>query len=320
MCTPALRALKCRFPQAQLTVAARQAGCDLLSGLPWIDGLVALPSRPGPALLWQLADRLAPASRDLCVIFPHSLRAALLAWLAHGARRVAYGRGYRRWLLTDAVAPHREEGVIAPIYMAREYLELVAPLGCVDDGAGLELYADPLARRVVRERCVGSGPLVAFAPGAAFGPSKQWMPERYAAVADALRESHGARCLLLTGPGEEATRDAVQAAARVPLLVAQGGAPSVSLLKAAIAEADLFIGNDSGPRHIAIAFAKPVVCIMGSTSPRYTDSPWERGQVLRIDVDCGPCQKPRCATDHRCMKGIAVEDVVCAARAFLPPR
>jgi heptosyltransferase-2 len=160
--------------------------------------------------------------------------------------------------------------------------------------------------------------VVGIAPGAAFGPSKCWLPERYAAVADALAERAGARCVLLTGPGEEATREAVLSAARHPLIECHGGAPGIARLKATIARLDLHIGNDSGPRHLAIAFGKPVICIMGSTSPRYTDSPWERGEVLRVDVDCGPCQQPTCATDHRCMTRIDVPRVVDAALRHLP--
>jgi heptosyltransferase-2 len=101
------------------------------------------------------------------------------------------------------------------------------------------------------------------------------------------------------------------------LIEYHGGAPSIARLKAAIAGVDLLIGNDSGPRHIAIAFKKPVVCIMGSTSPAYTESPWEWGEVLRVDVDCGPCQKPHCVTDHRCMTGVTVERTVAAAVKWL---
>jgi len=156
-------------------------------------------------------------------------------------------------------------------------------------------------------------------PGAAFGPSKQWPPERFAAVADALVAEYGARVLLLHGPDEAAVADAVAAHARTPLLRLPGP-PSVAQLKAAVSLLDLMVSNDTGPRHLAVAFGVPVVCVMGPTSPRYTASPWERGEVVRIEVDCGPCQRPYCATDHRCMTGIAPARVVRAAAAWLPAR
>jgi heptosyltransferase-2 len=316
MCTPALRALRSRHPNAHITLAGNRASIEMLDGLPYANAAITLPPRAGWADFRRAAAAL-PARPDLGIAFPHSTRAALLL-LATGCRaRLGYNRGGRSLLLTHRVEPHRESGSIAPIYMAREYLSLLAPLGCADDHAGLALHAPAQARTELRARLDPARPVVGIAPGAAFGPSKRWLPERFAAVADALHESSNAQCLLFTGPGEEDTRDAVLAAARHPLLDVQQPAPSVAKLKAGIAELDLLIGNDSAPRHIAIAFGVPVICIMGPTAPAYTTSPYERGEVIRVDVDCGPCQKPTCVTDHRCMKQITVAHVVDAARQFL---
>ncbi len=315
MCTPALRALKNRFPDAELTVTGPPSVCDTLAGPAWIDRLYPLPHRaPAPALL-RAARELAPFSRDLAVVFPHSFRAALLARLTGARRRIGYDRGGRRWLLTDRPAPHRENGVITPVYMVKEYLELIAPLGCSGDGRGPELAADPGECARIRGELGGGGPVVVVAPGAAFGPSKRWPAERFARAADLLAERRGARCVLVTGPGEEDTRAAVLAAAQRPLREFPGG--GIARLKAVIAVSDLLLGNDSGPRHIAVALGRPVICVMGPTSPRHTEGPWERGRVLRVDVDCGPCQKPVCATDHRCMTQTTPEQAAEAAMEWL---
>lgn len=316
MATPALRALARRFPGARLTVAARQSGCALLEGLPWISGFLPLPAQPGMLQMRHAARQLG-ARPDLAVLLPHSFRAALFAWHTGARQRIGYDRGGRGWLLTRRVPPHREAGKIAPVYMVDEYLGLACALGAADDGAGPELAVADTDRAAVCALLPAARPIVAIAPGAAFGPSKCWPAERYAAVADALHARHGAACLLLIGPGEEATRDAVRTAARFPLIDVQGASPSIGKLKAAIEAAHLLIGNDSGPRHIAIALKRPVICLMGPTSPRYSTGPYEQGQVLRVDVDCGPCQKPVCATDHRCMTRISAENVVAAATPWL---
>lgn len=318
MCTPALRLLRKRFPNACLTVGGRAGVVALLKDLPGVDRFVTLPGRSGFKAMHTASRELAATPVDLAVVFPHSFRAALLARMTGARRILGYDRGHRHWILTDRVPPYREAGKITPVYMAHEYLDLLKPLGVEDDGEGLQLGVNNTVRREVQTQLAGDGPLVALAPGAAFGESKRWPAERFAGVADALADQAGARCVLVTGPGEEATRDAVRAAARTTLLCGDDDAPTLDTLKATLATADLLVGNDSGPRHIAIAFRKPVICIMGPTSPRYTDSPWERGRVLRVDVDCGPCQKPTCATDHRCMTGISVEAVTRAAREFLP--
>lgn len=323
MCTPALRALRRRYADGVLTAAGPAAACALLEGLDWIDKLVPVPRRPGPRAMMALGRQLRAHAPDVCVVFPHSFRAALLARLTGATRRIGYRRGGRTPLLTDPVAPYRENGKITPIYMAREYLDLVAPLGCENDGKGLELHADPgeveAVRGLLADANAGSGrrPVVGFAPGAAFGPSKCWPPERYARVANTLIEQLGATAVLMTGPGEADTRAAILDKMRHPMLECHDGNPTIARLKAAISQVDLLICNDSGPRHIAVAFGKPVVCVMGPTSPRYSEGPWEKGRVLRVDVDCGPCQKPVCTTDFRCMTQITPEMVVRAALEFL---
>jgi heptosyltransferase II len=314
MCTPALRALHRLYPSASIVVAARPAICELLAGLPYVEACAAFPKRGGRSAINMI--RRQYGKPDLAVVLPHSFRAAWAARMLGARYRLGYDRNGRRLLFTHAMDAHRDEGRIAPVYMAKEYLELVAAIGAEDDNAGLELHADPEIVEAFSERVEGDGPLVGFAPGAAFGPSKRWIPERYAEVADALREQRGARCVLLTGPGEEDTRAAVQASAKVPLLL-PGDKPTIGLLKAAISRCDLLIGNDSGPRHVAVAFQVPVVCIMGPTSPVYSEGPYEKGVVLRIDVDCGPCQKPICHTDHRCMTGISTKWVTESALELL---
>ncbi len=317
MATPALRALHRRFPTARMTVAGRGAICGLLEGLPWVSSLVPLPAQPGVADMIRFRRALNPKP-DLCVALPHSFRSGCLAWWSGATRRLGQNRGGRRWMLTDVVEPHREDGHIVPIYMGHEYLDLVAALGCEDDGEGLELSAPANDLAEVRRLLGDGGPVIGLAPGAAFGPSKLWPPERFAALADELTVRKRARGVLITGPGEEDTRNAVVQAAKHPLFDLQCQPPTLGRLKAILASVDLLIGNDSGPRHIAVAFKKPVICLMGPTSPRYSEGPWERGEVLRVAVDCGPCQKPVCTEDHRCLTQIPVERAVEAAMRWLP--
>ena len=317
MATPALRALRRYYPDATITATGRGGCCAVLAGLASVDRWVPLPDRPRFWQSFALARDFGTDKPDLAVIFPNSPRATWLAWLSGASYRIGFARGGRGILLNKALPRFRAGGNRVPRYTALEYLAIVEALGAVSDNDGLDLAVEEDERVAVRAYLDPRRPVVGFAPGAAFGPSKRWLPERFAAVADRLHEECDAQCVLMTGPGEEETRDAVLAAANSPLIQCHEGNPSIERLKATIAEVDVLVGNDSGPRHIAIAFDKPVICIMGSTSPLLTDSPWERGEVIRIDVDCGPCQKPDCVTNHRCMTGVTVDRVVEATKAHL---
>jgi len=317
MCTPAIRALHRRFPIAEVTVVGKQALCELVEGLSYVHRTIPIPGTAHFRELWDVARRIRPWAEDLVVIFPHSFRAALLGFLSRARRRLAYSRNGRRMLLTDAVPPNRVRGKIVPEYMTTEYLKLVAALGCEDDHVGLELRADEESLAMLAPKLEGDGPLVGIAPGAAFGPSKQWLVDRFAAVADRLREEFGARCVLMTGPGEDEVRESITRLSRHGLIRYDDGKPSVRLMKALVSQLDLMISNDSGPRHVAVAFGVPVICIMGPTAPVYSEGPYEKGERIRVEVDCGPCQKPVCTTDHRCMTRISVDRVVRAAAKYL---
>jgi len=96
-------------------------------------------------------------------------------------------------------------------------------------------------------------------------------------------------------------------------------APPTSLaeLVALIAGAALQLGNDTGPRHIAVALGVPAVVLIGPTDPRHTAHQLERQRVLREDVACSPCGLKTCPIDQRCMTRISPERVAAAAAELL---
>jgi heptosyltransferase-2 len=86
---------------------------------------------------------------------------------------------------------------------------------------------------------------------------------------------------------------------------------------ALIAGAALQLGNDTGPRHIAVALGVPAVVLIGPTDPRHTAHQLERQRVLREDVACSPCGLETCPIDQRCLTRIAPERVAAAAAELL---
>ncbi len=328
MATPAFRALRQGFPDAHLGVVLRPYVEPILRGASWFDEVIAVEDR-GAKNFAALVARLRRGRFDLGLILPNSFRAALEFWLGGVRRRVGYERRRRGPLLTDPIpAPRDENGRFSPQNMVDYYLRLCQAVGCEDLSQREELFITLECQRradaLLEKWAIGPEDLlIGINPGGAFGSSKLWLPERFAAVADALAERHRARIILFGAPSERPILKAVAEAMTNPPILPGPGDLDLDVLKPLMRRCGLLVTNDTGARHYAVAFEVPLVCIMGSTSPLYTNVNLERQVIVRVDVDCGPCQKKVCTTDHRCMTLITPEMVLEAAEGLLsrfPPR
>ena len=143
-------------------------------------------------------------------------------------------------------------------------------------------------------------------------PAKRWFPDRFAEVALALAAAWGAKAVITGGPGEAAiAADIERDLAGNCLNLA--GRTSVRELMTLIKRCNFFITNDSGPMHLAAAFGVPLVAIFGSTDHSTTYPLSDTAIVVRESVDCAPCMKRECPTDHVCMTSVTAETVIATA-------
>lgn len=326
MATPAFARLAAHFGRERLTLVCLPAGKPLLEGNDWFREILPYERagrHKGALGAWRFCADLRARRFDLGILLPNSMGSALQFWLGGVRRRVGYFKEGRR-LLLHAGRPrdHDANGRFVPKYTGQYFMDLLDVLGLPPAPLAPSLPVSATEREAaathLRAALPGDGPLVVLAPGAAFGPSKLWPAARFAEVAQALRRE-GARLLISFGPGEEATVQAVQAALDTPAATSAG--LNLGTLKAVYEQAALVLTNDTGPRHVALALGRPVVCIMGPNDPRYSALPGAREVVLREPVDCSPhqwpCQLKQCPIDHRCMQAIAVERVLQACRSSL---
>jgi heptosyltransferase-2 len=326
MATPVLRCLRLNFPRARIDVSLLPYVREVIEGAPWIDGVIEIPRRREGASVIAMREHVNLLRRnryDLAVVLPNSVSSAVFAYLSGAKQRIGYDRQGRGFLLTDPVPAQREKGKFAPQPMVDYYLKLCEAAGAVAGSPKTEMFVDEVSERRAEElfarHGIGRGSaVVALAPGAAFGSSKLWDPKNFAAVAGALADERNCDVIIVGGPGERmiAREIASAALAKVANLVEEG--MSLSLLKSVAKRCDLFITVDSGPRHFAVAFDKPVVVLMGATNPHYTNCNLEKTIIVMAEgVDCAPCQKKRCPTDHRCMTRITPDMVLSAANDLL---
>lgn len=323
MATPALRALRRRFPDAHVAAQGKKHLLGLLEGSPLVDEVLPAPSR-GVRPMLSAARELRAERFDWAVLLAESERAALLVRLAGiRLRSGLFHTAPRRLLLSHPVPRVRSSGgLLARFSMIERYLQVTRALGAPDDGDGMELPVLERARASIDERLSavgigGKGPLVVVVPGAAFGAAKTWLPDRFGSAARELCARLGARAVLAPGPGEERlAREVVGHASRAAVSL---DAPCLDLaeLTALIDRAMLVLTNDTGPRSMAVARRRPTVAVAGPTDQAYTAHHLENQRVLTADVSCRPCHRGLCPIDHRCMTGVAVPDVVRAALDLL---
>ena len=332
MAIPAIKAIRKRFHQSHVVLLVKPYGKKVIEDLPYCDEILEFDDRDkdgGIRGLFSWARRLRRKNFDLAVIFPNSFSSALIAFLAGIKRRVGYSREGRGWMLTDPIKPARQGPKIVPIPMVEYYLRITDWLECPRSTLTPELFISTATRQKAQDilkRCGVNGRrmTIVMIPGAAYGSSKCWRPEYFAQVADHLIEGYGCNLVIVPGPDEmQIARDIDDRMSYRAIVLADPIVP-LDILMAIIQSSSLVITNDTGPRHFAVAFDKPVVVIMGPTDPRYTNLNLEKTIVLREDLDCSPCHLKVCPRDHRCMTAITPEKVIQASEwlfnQFVKPR
>jgi len=317
MTTPALRAIRESFPNARVTVLANPLVAPLFTVHGAVDDVIIYDRKGVHAGLrgkMRLARELGTRRFDLAILLQNAFDAALIAWLARIPRRMGYRTDGRGPLLTHGVPV---DGATRRLHHVEYYLSMLARFGITTRNRHLELATTADEDAAMGKLLAGHGirggdTILGINPGATYGAAKRWYPERFAAVADELARRWDARVVVTGGPGEAAIAADIAAAMTTPCVV-MAGKTSVRELMALIKRCDSFITNDSGPMHIAAAFNVPLVAVFGPTD-HTTTSPWsERAVIVRRDTDCAPCLLRECPTDHRCMTGVSVDDVMKAA-------
>jgi heptosyltransferase-2 len=322
MATPALRAFRRLYAEASITFLASGFTRQILSGSSFCDRWLE-PEKS----FWGVVRQLRAESFDTAILLKNSFGSALAIRLAGIGRRVGYARDGRSFLLTDRIEPLRENGRFKPAPMIDYYLKPAEHLGAVIDSRTPELPGEDKDTAAVMNILpflkTLTGPLVIIVPGGAFGPSKLWPVERYAALSDALRKRFDATVVISIAPvpKEIDIAEAICAkAASKPIHLGQTPLPG-GPLKALFNRADLVITNDTGPRHIAIGLGKNVISLFGPNNPCWTQTGHPNEVQIVGRAACVPCDKPVCrASGHLCMESITVDEVMEAAGRFLGAR
>jgi len=323
MALPAIADVRRAFPDASLTIAARQSVAPLFSMVPGIDDVVVLGKR----------GRESFPLFDTAILLPNSFHAALTAWRAKVPERWGYRTDWRRPLLTRAIDPP------AALHQVEYYQHLVGALGLLLPSRFSPFSGPPHIAISDELRAIGlneltsagwdgTRPLVALAPGAASGGAKRWPPASFAGLARALA-TDGIQSVMVGGRADLPVARQIEESLGVPGAAAAPGAPlkgdvvlnlmgtDLPTLAGILSACRALVSNDSGAMHLGAALGIRVTAVFGPTNEGLTGPACSGHIVLTNTVWCRPCMMHECPIDHRCMRGVGVDRVVGAVRQML---
>jgi ADP-heptose:LPS heptosyltransferase len=316
MTTPAVRALRQAYPEARIVYLTEPPSDELFRHNRNVDEVWIARRGAGWRGRLTLLSRLRAERFDLAIDFFSSPYSAALTRLSGARRRIGFAFRGRAWFYTDAVPlPELRQ------YAALDKAALLEPLGI---GVESPLPEVPLgeeerayAARLLDSLGVKQGELLVALCPVSRQPYKVWPLQRYAALADELVSRHGARILFVWGPGEESEVATVRAAMREPALP-DYPTPGLLELTALLERCTLYVGNDAGPRHLAIAAGTPTVGVFGRPFPEnWTPPGAARDRTAAHDPGCKrACTYPACR-HLNCINGVTLEAVRAATEGLL---
>jgi heptosyltransferase-2 len=318
------RELARRDPPETLEVWAPRGLAPLVQALLEANapGAGTLPFDVGRGWLTRLRGRMRLAreirAREYraAVMLPYSFGSALVAWRAGVRERIGTPSHSRGMLLTKKVEPQGVAEHLVDAYMRLAEAAAGTRLEAADPDAPLALpdAARARGRAVLEDAGLTEGTrFVAMAPGAAYGPAKQWGEANFAAVARLVAKPGG---MEKSGAATVVVGTRADAAAAVEIARLAGkneGARVIDLtgrtdlveLAGVIAAASGFVGNDSGAAHLAAALGIPTVAVYLSTDPVRTGQRGPRVRLVAADLECRPCMRRRCPAGHyRCREAV----------------
>jgi heptosyltransferase-2 len=311
MAQPLFARLHAKHPGLQLDALAPRWVAPVLRRMDEISGIIDSPFGHGQLSLkprWKLAQQLAASNYDAVYVLPNSLKSALVPFMAGIPKRIGF-TGESRYGLINV--RHHLDKTALPLMVERFAILAEAP------GSALpKPIFHPKIRSTVTDQQKTLAELamarperiVAFCPGAEYGPAKRWPAAHFAELAQKLA-AHGYAIWLFGSPKDHAVAEEISQLA--PGLCRNlCGATSLDQAVDLLAMADLVVCNDSGLMHVAAAVNRPLVTLYGSSSPGFTPPLSDQADILSLKLDCSPCFKRECPLGHlNCLKQLTPDIV-----------
>ena len=312
MAQPLLQRLHERIGDLRLDALAPAWVRPALQRMPEISQVWINPFDHGQLRLrerWQLAQTLRAEAYDQAIVLPNSLKSALIPFFARIPLRTGFIGEGRYGLLNNA---RRLDTTELPL-MVERFASLAEkrghPLARPLPAPRLQAHPQERNRLLQSLGLTDTGHVVAFCPGAEYGPAKRWPTTHFAALARMLNQ-RGQTVWLFGSPKDTSIGEEIATAAgnSTHNLCGQTRLDEAIDLMAGVASV---VSNDSGLMHIAAALQRPLVALYGSSSPGFTPPLAPQARVVSLGLECSPCFRRDCPKGHlQCLQALTPEQVL----------
>lgn len=298
-------------PELILDVLAPAWTLPLLERMPEVRKGIAFSSRHGKLdLMMRIRTglQLKTEHYNEAIIIPRSLKSAIPSWVAGIKKRTGFNSHFGLINYPRTYNPDRQQ------LFVRRHLSLVT-----DDAYSLSQESIPEPKLHVDTSRSDSlldtfglnrDEFVAFAPGAEFGPSKQWPAKHFAQLANGLNEK-GLRCILIGSGKDNQVAEKIVELSDAKNIINLCGKTTLPDVIDIVAAAKCAVTNDSGLMHLSYASGARLVAIYGSTSADYTPPLSLKSIILQKKLSCQPCFERTCRFGHYdCMTQVTPEEVL----------
>lgn len=302
----ALRALRLKLPDAHIAWAVEEKSHEVVAGHPDLDQVLPIPRSKGIVHWMRSALKVGEIPFDLTIDFSNLFKSGLVTWFSKAPVKI----GFDTWREANRLFTNRRFPFTKG-HMVNRYFSLLAPLGITDIPDRVEIFVPDEKKKKVDDWFLKnidpSRPVVALNPHGTWN-SKLYPLTKYAFVANRLMEKNIQVVVCWGGKAEH------ERALFFKELIGNRGitAPATDLKELAhlLSKCTVYLGNDSGPMHMAAACGIGVVGLFGPTNPERVSPLTGHKRILVAENSCEkmPCDNRKCRHPF-CMSAISENDV-----------